>query len=311
MKKQVKAVICVILAVWFFFMGFELGSYREKKAANTVAPATTTEAVPTATTTPTAPTAPITETPATTAPAESKPDESKPNESQENKDTTKAENADPSSLSKEQIIAKMSDAINTAKASNVTATKNEKVTINLTDLSVQSLMSTVQKVMDSLAGEETETYTFANGLANGTDADGKAVENKPVNEVMPPKAAFGIAPEGVVQATATKDGDNTVYKIKTVEESTTKDSPIPQYSAAVYSYLDLMSIDIPVPGVAITEANMHYPGTEVTATVAPDGKLMKLDYNMPMDGTGVAKIVVTSGTASFEGSDVESWTFQY
>ena len=31
MKKEVKAVICVVLSIWFFVMGFELGSYREKK----------------------------------------------------------------------------------------------------------------------------------------------------------------------------------------------------------------------------------------------------------------------------------------
>ena len=35
MKKEITAVICVILSVWFFFMGFELGSYREKKKINT------------------------------------------------------------------------------------------------------------------------------------------------------------------------------------------------------------------------------------------------------------------------------------
>ena len=34
MKKEVKAVIAVILAVWFFLMGFEIGGYREKKKIN-------------------------------------------------------------------------------------------------------------------------------------------------------------------------------------------------------------------------------------------------------------------------------------
>ena len=34
MKKEITAVICVLLSVWFFFMGFELGSYREKKKIN-------------------------------------------------------------------------------------------------------------------------------------------------------------------------------------------------------------------------------------------------------------------------------------
>lgn len=314
MNKQVKALVCVILAVWIFLMGFEIGSYKEKKAANTAATqsplgisATTTEP----STTP----APITTQPTTTGAVEDMNPTETPDDTTKAKnedDTTKkADSNDPTSLSKEQIITKMADAINTAKASTATVTKNETVTINLTDLSVQSLMSTVQKVMDALSGEETETYTLSNGLLNGTDADGKAVENAPVNDYMPPKTAFAIDPEGVAEASARKDGDNIIYRIKTVEENTTKDNPVPQYTSAVFSYLDLMSINIPVPGVKITEANMHYPGTEVTVTVGPDGRLTKLDFNMPMDGTGVASIFVTNGTASFEGSDVESWTFTY
>ena len=313
MNKQVKALVCVILAVWIFLMGFEIGSYKEKKAANTVAATQSPIGIPEPSTVP--PTsAPTTTQPTTTEatepdePTKAPDDTTKPKKEDE---TKKDKNDDPSSLSKEQIITKMADAINTAKASTATVTKNETVTINLTDLSVQSLMGTVQKVMDALSGEETETYTLSNGLLNGTDADGKAVENAPVNDYMPPKAAFAIDPAGVAEASARKDGDNTIYRIKTVEENTTKDNPVPQYTSAVFSYLDLMSINIPVPGVKITEANMHYPGTEVTVTVGPDGRLTKLDFNMPMDGTGVASIFVTNGTASFEGSDVESWTFTY
>ncbi len=318
MNKQVKALICVILAVWIFLMGFEIGSYKEKKTASAVANTqASNEGSAFTTTAPYVYSEPLSTLPpmtTTTEPSdvpEIDESEQSTTKEQKEKDTTKAQSDDPSSLSKEQIIAKMSDAVNTAKASTASVTKNEKVTINLTDLSVQSLMSTVQRVMDALAGEETETYTLTNGLLTGTDADGNAVENAPVNDYMPPKAAFGIAPEGVAEASATKEGDNTVYRLKTVEENTTKDSPIPQYSSAVYSYLDLMSIDIPVPGISITEANMHYPGTEVTVTVGSDGRLTKLDFNMPMDGTGVAKIAFANGTASFEGSDVESWTFTY
>ena len=50
MKKEVKAIIAVVLAVWFFVMGFELGAYKERKAQseiNTVNPVTTTPTQPT------------------------------------------------------------------------------------------------------------------------------------------------------------------------------------------------------------------------------------------------------------------------
>ena len=32
MKKEIKVIIAVVLAVWFFVMGFELGAYKERKA---------------------------------------------------------------------------------------------------------------------------------------------------------------------------------------------------------------------------------------------------------------------------------------
>ena len=36
MKKEVKAIIAVVLAVWFFVMGFEFGAYKERKAQGEV-----------------------------------------------------------------------------------------------------------------------------------------------------------------------------------------------------------------------------------------------------------------------------------
>ncbi len=305
MKKQVKAVICVVLAVWFFLMGFELGKYKEKNKA----PETVVTVQNQTTAAPIVETQPTTQAPLTTLPSVTETTNSSDNTS----DTTKAEvnNNDPASLSKEQIIAKMGEALDTAKASKASITKSEKVTINLTDLSVQRLMSAVQSVINNLAGDETESYTLENGLVTGTDADGKAVTGAPVSDYMPPKAAFKVAPEGVAQASATKDGDKIVYKLKTVDEKTTIENPVPQYSSAVYSYLDIASINIPIPGVKITGADMHYPGTEITMTVDASGKLVRIEYNMPMDGTGTASIFGAPGTASFEGSDVESWDFVY
>ncbi|MBQ8029889.1 MAG: hypothetical protein IJ262_10855, partial [Clostridia bacterium] len=55
MKKEIKALIAVILAVWCFFMGFELGTFNERRSAGTNVAATTasqqTTAAPVVTTT--------------------------------------------------------------------------------------------------------------------------------------------------------------------------------------------------------------------------------------------------------------------
>ena len=94
-----------------------------------------------------------------------------------------------------------------------------------------------------------------------------------------------------------------------MEENTTFNAPIPTHHHAAYGYLDLTSIDI--TGVNITDANMHYPSTEITVTVNPDGKATEIHFFMPMTGDGTAKIAIMSGNAKFEGSDDESWSFTY
>ena len=68
MKKEIKIIISAILAVWCFFMGFELGSYKEKKAvaSNTVVTAAPTQA-PDTTAAPQT-TVPTTQAPTTEAP---------------------------------------------------------------------------------------------------------------------------------------------------------------------------------------------------------------------------------------------------
>ena len=55
MKKEIKIAIAVVLSIWFFVMGFEIGVYKERKAqvqsgnevVNTVNPTTQPTAQPT------------------------------------------------------------------------------------------------------------------------------------------------------------------------------------------------------------------------------------------------------------------------
>lgn len=325
MKKEVKVVISIVLAVWFFFMGFELGSYREKKSINTNAPVTTEPFfITNASEITTAP--PVTDympandiTHATTLPdaqqttAPSASNQETTKNSGETKTTAKNNNADPSSLSKEEIVAKMGEAVNNLKKEQkLVAVRTETVKINLTDLSIPGAKSIINSVIQRLAGEEKYTYTFQNGQAVGIDDSGKEDEDgmQTVNQAIAPKdKPFSLTADGVAVASAQKEGANTVYKVKLVEESTTFTEPIPKHNSTAFSYLDLTTLDI--SGATITDATMHYPGTEITATVNAQGKLIAIHYYMPMDGYGAAKITLMNGNATFEGSDDESWTFTY
>lgn len=328
MKKEVKIIISAILAVWCFFMGFELGSYKEKKAAASTTVVTTAPTqAPDTTAAPVQTTAPTTQAPETTFPVAdptvntgvvTEPNTTTAAPAPSDAPTTAApapSTPDASSMSKEDVLKAVTAAINGVKnETNMTAVKKEKVTIVLTDLSVSSLKSLVNGIIQDLAGEEVITYTFTNGQGTGVDQTGKASDDgatvTPMQVIPPTGREFALTIDGVKEATATKNADgSTVYVIKLVEENTTINAPVPTHHHAAYGFLDLASINI--SGVEFTEANMHYPTTEITVTVNPDGKATEIHTVMPMTGEGAAKVAFASGNAKFEGSDDEIWNFTY
>ena len=310
--------LCAVLSILLFFTGFELGSYREKK--NIKANQTQVfQPVSQSSYNSQSSTAPSETQPTTqpTQPSESLsvyPDSSTsaPSASQSTKPAAK----DPSAMSKAEVIAAAKKAIDAVKTQqNMTAVQAENVQITVNDCSVSSLTSLVNSIVQRFTGEKSATYKFVNGQATGVRPDGKEVEDEGVvspTQVIPPKnKTFDITEAGVTEATAKKNGSDTVYTIKIKEESTTLQNPVPQFNAAAIGYLDLTKISDKINGAEITEANMHYPGSSVTATVNGDGKLVKLELYLPMDGYGAASLKVVKGNASFSGSQTETWTFTY
>lgn len=304
MKKEIKIAIAVVLSIWFFVMGFELGIYKERKAnaeanqevVNTVTPTqnpTTTVPTTTPTTVPTTvPTTTPTTLPSTVPTSQNgeQPSASSPNSN------------NPASMSKQQVIDKMNDLMKTLKAEqNVNAHKYENIVVNITNCSVPSAVDMINDLIKGLVGSEEIDYAISGGqTANGETMYG----------IIPPtNKDFLISDAGVVSATAKTVGTDTVYTATLVEESTTVGSPVPAFNSTAIGYLDLTSLDL--PGVNITEADMYYPGSTVEITVNAEGKVTKLVNKLPMTGLGVAKIAFVSGNASFEGSLDEQWTFTY
>lgn len=309
--------LCAVLSILLFFTGFELGSYREKKNIK----ANQTQVFQ-----------PVSQSSynsqSSTAPSETQP-ATQPTQSSESlsvypesptssaaAQSTKPAAKDPSAMSKAEVIAAAKKAIDAVKAQqNMTAVQAENVQITVNDCSVSSLTSLVNSIVQRFTGEKSATYKFVNGQATGVRPDGKEVEDEGVvspTQVIPPKnRTFDITEAGVTEATAKKNGSDTVYTIKIKEESTTLQNPVPQFNSAAIGYLDLTKISDKINGAEITEANMHYPGSSVTATVNGDGKLVKLELYLPMDGYGAASLKVVKGNASFSGSQTETWTFTY
>ena len=310
--------LCAVLSILLFFTGFELGSYREKK--NIKANQTQVfQPVSQSSYNSQSSTAPS-ETQPATQPTQSSESLSvypeSPTSSSAAAQSTKPAAKDPSAMSKAEIIAAAKKAIDAVKTQqNMTAVQAENVQITVNDCSVSRLTSLVNSIVQRFTGEKSATYKFVNGQATGVRPDGKEVEDEGVvspTQVIPPKnRTFDITEAGVTEATAKKNGSDTVYTIKIKEESTTLQNPVPQFNSAAIGYLDLTKISDKINGAEITEANMHYPGSSVTATVNGDGKLVKLELYLPMDGYGAASLKVVKGNASFSGSQTETWTFTY
>ena len=192
----------------------------------------------------------------------------------------------------------------------MTAHKTEYITVNLTRLSAESVRGTVNSIISSLVGEPTdEIIKVANGTATYPDGS-----TKPVKEAIPPSndatKDFALTVDGVASATAAKQGENTVYTVVLVPESTTAASPVPAHNSKAIGYLNLMGLSLP-SGVSITDSRMEYPGSTVEVTVNPAGQVVKLVNKMPMTGFGAAKIAFVSGDADFEGNLDETWEFTY
>lgn len=311
MKKEVKAIIGVVLAVWILLMGIEIGALREKKkiAADMATSTTATTTTLPTTTQPVAPVNPNSADPngGASQPANAATTPTTP--------STPAVSDDVSSLTKEQIVAKVAEAVNKVKSEqNMSCHKTENITVELTKLSAESLRTPVNSIIKSIVGDPTdETITVANGIATYPDGS-----TRPVKEAIPPSndatKDFALTADGVANATAVKQGDNTVYTVVLVAENTTAASPIPTHNSKAIGYLNLMGLDLP-DMAKITDATMSYPGSTVEVTVNAAGQVVKLVNKMPMTGFGAAEINIAitkvSGTADFTGSLDEVWEFTY
>ena len=305
MKKEVLAAIAAALAVWFFVMGFEIGVYKERKdqakaMAGTTPSVITTQPtqndLPTVSQTqPTSPTVPGNDV---TAPTASLPTVAPTEQGQE-----------INSLSTEEIVANVSNAVNTLKQTpNFTAVRKLQVVVKVVDCSVPSAVEKINEIIGDVTAkaEPEETLVFTNGVAVNTKGEQIAA----AVEVPPAKNNFTLTAAGVASARAEKQGDNTVYYLNLVPESTTAENPVPVHNSGSVGFLNVTDLGLPSI-VNITKADMNYPASTLTATVDKDGRLVHLKNYLPMTGGGEAKVMGIGGSADFEGYLDEEWIVTY
>ncbi len=214
---------------------------------------------------------------------------------------------DASSWSTQQILDKLTLAMNTTKSStgNCTAHHKEGITVEITDCpGGNTVKNLITPLVEKFTQPTEEDITFTNGA--GTNAEGEAVT---FNSIPPVNKNFSLPAEGVASASASSDGTNTVITVTLVEEKTTLASPVPPYTSNVIGYLDVNSLDL--GSVNIESCDFTYTGSTVTATIDSSNRLVNIKYRLPMAVTGSGSMGFIKATVGFTGEQNEEWTFSW
>ena len=309
MKKEIKVVAIILVALIVFLSGYGLGA--SKGITNTIGgevnvnggavnagaqvqqptqqaqPQTQPSTQPsTQDTTPDAP------------PADDTPDAP-------SADNSGSTSAVPST--KEEIAAAYNKAINGFKAytGNATEKKVETIAIEVKDLP-GPVAAIVNPVVEGFTGTTEKEYVFTNGV----DADG----NKTADRIIPGGRDANGQAAGIAEASATANADGGyTMKIKFVAESSnfdgTQNTSEPEFHKGAMDPLNLGGLDL--GPIKIAEAGLDYPGATVEATVDSQGRLIKLVQFLPLGGFGTGKAGPIKGTINLEGSMDATYEITY
>lgn len=208
---------------------------------------------------------------------------------------------------KEEIAAAYNKAINGFKAytGNATEKKVETIAIEVKDLP-GPVAAIVNPVVEGFTGTTEKEYVFTNGV----DADG----NKTADRIIPGGRDANVQAAGIAEASATANADGGyTMKIKFVAESSnfdgTQNTSEPEFHKGAMDPLNLGSLDL--GPIKIAEAGLDYPGATVEATVDGQGRLIKLVQVLPLGGFGTGKAGPIKATINLEGSMDATYEITY
>ena len=308
MKKEIKVVAIILVALIVFLSGYGLGASKgititiggevnvNGGAVNAGAVQQPQATQPQATqpqatqpSTPAAPDAPEADAPEADAPSAD----------------SGSTSAVPST--KEEIAAAYNKAINGFKAytGNATEKKVETIAIEVKDLP-GPVAAIVNPVVEGFTGTTEKEYVFTNGV----DADG----NKTADRIIPGGRDANVQAAGIAEASATANADGGyTMKIKFVAESSnfdgTQNTSEPEFHKGAMDPLNLGGLDL--GPIKIAEAGLDYPGATVEATVDSQGRLIKLVQLLPLGGFGTGKAGPIKATINLEGSMDATYEITY
>jgi hypothetical protein len=211
---------------------------------------------------------------------------------------------------KQEILDKVAFGVNSLKneKGTIKAVKTQTISLKLTECSLPAFVGVVNTVLDFFAGETVTEYTCSNGI--GTDSKGNEIELK--NSIPPTNnetKEFNLTIDGLADAWTTEDGENTVYTIVVVPESSTMADPRPPYHNSAGDTFDCTKVELPIG--KITKADFDYPGSEISVTLNPQGKIVRYHQVLKINGIGQGAAMGMSASGRIEGNAVETWDITY
>lgn len=314
-RSQFLIILLVAASVVLLVFCVKSGSEKPEVTAPTVVnttstqPATTTTVPPVTTTAST--TAPVTTTTVptqvpsdTTAPSQAPVDATTLAPTQAPTETTTQMPVDETA----EALRVVTETVNLIKSdqANFTGHKVQNINMQLVDSSMPSMNDFVNGILKAFIKQEEYDYDFTNGVAVDPENGGTSKSSS----IFPPgDLPFTLQREGVAAAKIEKQGENTVYTVVLVAESSTLENPRPPHHNSAADTLDLSSVEIPV--ATITKADFEYPGATISVTVGSDGKPTGYYEKLLINGTGEAKALGLTGYGTIEGYMEENWDIKW
>lgn len=205
---------------------------------------------------------------------------------------------------KQEILDAVAKGINSLKdpSASFKGTKTQVLSITLVDCSMPKATGIVNKVLDFFAGEEVFEFDFTDGTATDPETGDPITSAK---AIPPTDKPFTLTKEGIAEAKKEIQGDNTVYTIKLVPESSTLEDPRPPHHGGACDTLDFSAFSLPLGEV--TKADFTYPGATVSVTLDKSGKIVRYHERLDMSGVGEGRALGLTASGTIDGYIDETW----
>lgn len=314
MKKEIKVALTVLLALVVFLGGVVVGATNGGlvRIEMVGGASQSVDATNPPATNPPATNPPATNPPATEPPASSDAGTTAPPASDAPATDAPQNNGGltvPSTT--EEVCAAYNKAINDYKAFKgvVTHHKVENTQVNITDLPsvAKPLEGTLNSVIGNIVKPVDETFTFENGV------DPNDTTRTIMKKIIPFDREANVTAADVSSATATANADGGyTINLQFVSETSSFDgtnTTNPVHHMTAMDPLNLATLDI--SPLTISDAQMSYSGATTALTVDAQGRIIKLENKLPLEGSGTGGMGFIKATIGLAGQMDSVYTMEY